>query len=79
MKNDKLKPGQRIQIAKGHKSGLGGRRGTVVSAIGMQEDQRKVQISVADRKEPMKVIIELDSLEEIKSNSLPPGWIEFYI
>ncbi|KGE18501.1 hypothetical protein [Paenibacillus wynnii] len=78
MKNDKLKPGQRVQISKGHKSGLGGRQGTVV-ALGMQEEQSKAQISVAGSKEPMKVFIELDSLEELKSDTLPPGWLEFYI
>lgn len=78
MKSPKLKSGQIIKIAKGHKSGLGGRHGKIVE-VSMYDGQGKARGALVDIDEPLQVIIEPESLEPLQSNSLPPGWIEFYI
>ncbi|MCL6602707.1 MAG: hypothetical protein K6T94_07525 [Paenibacillus sp.] len=76
MKKDKLKPGQIVKISKGRKSGLAGRDG---AGVGVYDDQAKVQSTLENNAKTLKILNNNDSLEELKSDPLPPGWIEFYI
>jgi len=63
MRKDTLKSGQMIKATREHKNGLNERRGSV---SGINNKQ-------------LKISNETEAREEVKSEPIPPGWIEFYI
>ena len=59
---------------KNDKQGGLNKRNGALSGTSMKDEPEKVRISMKDNS-----ITKNDSVDELKSEPLPPGWIEFYI
>jgi hypothetical protein len=68
MKSEELSQGRRIRIKDGHPSGYCGRNGRIIAI--------KVLVDIG---EPLLISVDLEAIEVVPEDSLPPGWEEVEI